>query len=176
MADLVQDLFIRYLTERNPADFLALRNAQAASPAYEPYNDRLSDVMSLLGEGKFVESRDILREGMLNVLLTPSAHLLLAYALSNLGDAEGEKMEGAAGYILLDGILSTGDGSRERPYLVSRIRDEYDVLQELDKPFQGQSLIHNGDRSFDVINGGEGTQLWFDITMMFGRAHASETA
>jgi hypothetical protein len=69
---------------------------------------------------------------------------------------------------LVLGILATGDGSADKPYLVSRVSDEYDILRHTKKGMKGQSLRTKGDKSFDVIACQDGQELWFDITAVFG--------
>ena len=72
-----------------------------------------------------------------------------------------------------EGILATGDGTKEKPYLVTRTSDEYDILQYLDKQFGGQALVSDGDRNFDVMTCSDGTELWFDITDPFKKLEES---
>lgn len=73
-------------------------------------------------------------------------------------------MEYQIGQICIDCILSTGDGSKDQPYLVLRTSDEYDVLEHLDKKVKQQSLTGNGEKRFDVLECEDGSEYWFDVT------------
>jgi len=60
---------------------------------------------------------------------------------------------------LVELILETGDGSRERPFLVTRVSDEYFVCSWLGLDFKMQYLIYDED----VNSGGTGlTNKKFD--------------
>ena len=64
------------------------------------------------------------------------------------------------------GILSTGDGTADKPYQVTRVSDEYDVLGHLGILPQGQSLTLKNGKAFDRLQCG-GSELWFDVTSVF---------
>ena len=64
----------------------------------------------------------------------------------------------------LQGILATGDGSRRKPYLVSQLSDEYDVLKLLGQTCEKQHLVQRGPRSCDVLTCDDGSQRWFNIS------------
>jgi hypothetical protein len=99
-----------------------------------------------------------------NLMLSPRAHQLLGFLHHKLGDEQRANMEMMIGIVCVEGILTTGDGSQESPYLVLRTSDEYDVLEHFEKQLQQQSLLHRDGRNFDRIECTDGTTYWFDIT------------
>lgn len=73
-------------------------------------------------------------------------------------------MELMTGNACIEGILASGDGSQERPFVVTRTSDEHDVIDYLAKQPKRQSLTHNGSSHLDLIECTDGTEYWFDIT------------
>jgi len=69
----------------------------------------------------------------------------------------------------VQGILSTGDGTKQHPYVVTRTSDEYDVLQFLGKELESQSLLEEEDRQYDLLRCKDGSEMWFDVTDPLGR-------
>lgn len=160
----MRELLVRYLEEQTPESFLALRQSVLASPDYNPYSDELLEASELLDQGKFEGARERLHSMLGTWVLTPRVHFMLAFAHQKVGDRESAEMEEAIGALLLQGILSTGDGSEGAPYLVSRVADEYDALEYLDRPSRGQSLVGKEERRLDRHQCEDGSCVWFDVT------------
>ena len=110
-----------------------------------------------------------------NLLLSPRLHLLAGLAERKLGNDENADTELAISRQCLAGILSTGDGSQQSPFLVLRTSDIYDVLDHLNKEPQTQSLVHRGERSFDVMRCQDDSEYWFDISEPFQKLEQSDT-
>jgi hypothetical protein len=84
-------------------------------------------------------------------------------------DEKAARMDGYIGVACCKGIVATGDGTKRRPYLVTRISDEYDVVRYLGKQPARQALTGIGDRHFDVITCTDGSEIWFDITAPYSK-------
>ena len=68
----------------------------------------------------------------------------------------------------LCGILATGDGTRQRPFLVSRVSDEYDLIRYcFSTNRNSQSLRIIDGHYYDVLACGNGKICWFDVTLTF---------
>jgi hypothetical protein len=117
---------------------------------------------------KFKEAQEKLEKAMPNLLLSPRAHGMAAMAADGLDDAAKAKAEREAAAKCVEGMLSTGDGSADKPFLVTRVSDEYDLLRHLKKARTSQGLRHKDGKSFDVMSCTDGTEVWFDITVVFG--------
>ena len=89
-------------------------------------------------------------------------------AAEGLEDAAKAKAEREAAAKCVEGVLATGDGSADKPYLVTRVSDEYDLLRHLKKARTTQGLRHKDGKAFDVMSCTDGTEVWFDITAVFG--------
>ena len=72
--------------------------------------------------------------------------------------------------IVLSYILKTGDGTRMKPYVVSRVSDEYDILNYYQMEIYDQELIAENGKDFDKIIVKQGKwkapTVWFDISDM----------
>jgi hypothetical protein len=75
--------------------------------------------------------------------------------------------------IVLQGLLSTGDGTRANPYIVCHGGDEYDVLEAIGLEPAGQSLVEDAGRLCDVVTCANGREVWFDVTDLIRRPSAA---
>ncbi len=158
-----------YAAEQNAAAYEKLRQALIDSPDYQPYKGGLDGVRSLLNAGDFETALRQLVPLMSNYLLSPEAHLLNYFLLHKLG-LDDEAQSGAAFHrLMLEGLLSTGDGSRERPYKVTHVSDEYDVLESFGKEMGTQLLIPEPEHVYDKLICRDGTEYWFEITDLVAR-------
>lgn len=144
--------------------YLAFREKIIASDAYEPYSDEIDTAGELYEQQKIQDARDVLQKAMGNLMLSPRAHQLLGFLHHKLGDEQAAQMEMMIGQACVEGILATGDGSADEPYIVVRTSDEHDVIEHLEKELKQQSLTHKNDRHLDLIQCTDGTEYWFDIS------------
>ena len=70
---------------------------------------------------------------------------------------------------LINSILATGDGSRERPYVVNSVREEYLILEHFNKTKTMQMLMDADRKPMDCIGCEDGTTYYFDISTFFRR-------
>jgi hypothetical protein len=148
----------------------------AASDRYAPYSNEPDMLMAALGAGEPQAAIDLFWRSFPNLLLSPLAHFILSQAYLDLkreDEAEGEK---AMGRLILKSILSTGKGTKKKPYAVMRVEDEKDVLSVLKKQAGAQFLVQDKSRVFDLLQCSDGTEVYFDITLMFGRGIEKEAS
>jgi hypothetical protein len=165
----VKEVFLEYLKKPSTEGFQSLRQQVAASDRYAPYSNELDVLAAALGAGHPQAAIDLFWRSFPNLLLSPLAHLMLSQAYLGLkkeNEAEGEK---AMGHLILKSILATGKGTKKKPYAVMRVEDERDVLSALKKQAGAQFLIMAGSRMLDLLQCSDGSEVYFDITLMFGR-------
>jgi hypothetical protein len=165
----VKEVFLEYLKKPSTEGFQSLRQQVAASDRYAPYSNELDVLAAALGAGHPQAAIDLFWRSFPNLLLSPLAHLMLSQAYLGLkkeNEAEGEK---AMGHLILKSILATGKGTKKKPYAVMRVEDERDVLSALKKQAGAQFLIMAGSRMLDLLQCSGGSEVYFDITLMFGR-------
>jgi hypothetical protein len=160
----VREEFIALVTEPTRESYLRVWEKFTSSPEYNPYSSDMEQILPLLNDGRFAEARQRIYDAMARWLLNPRIHLLASAAARGMGDEKTAEMEGFFAVRCLQGITSTGEGSREQPYLVSSVADEYDVLAHFKKSLKTQSLVEDGERVLDVLECQDGSTLCFDIT------------
>jgi hypothetical protein len=172
----VRENFLEYLKGPSPVGFQKLRQQVAASDRYAPYSNELEMLMAALSTGEPQAAIDLFWRSFPNLLLSPLAHMMLCQAYLDLkreNEAEGEK---AMGRLILKSILSTGKGTKKRPCAVMRIEDEKDVLSALKKQAGAQFLMRGDSRVMDLQRCLDGSEVYFDITLMFGRGVGEEAS
>lgn len=165
----VRENYLEYLKKPTPEGFQGLRQQVAASDRYSPYSNELDTLMAALCAGEPQAVIDLFWRSFPNLLLSPLAHFILSQAYLDLkreDEAEGEK---AMGRLILKSIISTGKGTKKKPYAVMRVEDEKDVLSALKKEAGAQFLMRDKSRVFDLLQCSDDSEVYFDITLMFGR-------
>lgn len=164
----MRELFIAYLQSPSQETYHRVRNALITSDSYNPYSMEIEEIQNLLETKKFTQAITVFQKTIPNLLLSPRAHMLASMAYKELEKQEEAKMEAVIYKRCLDGILSTGDGSREHPYLVTRVSDEYDILFALQKDMESQALCEINNHHCDVMTLTDGGEIVFDITDCYG--------
>jgi hypothetical protein len=162
----MQEIFVAFLTTPTSETFAAVRNLVVNAANYDGYSQDLRKMEDAYQQKRFADVKNAFAQAQPNLLLSPGAHLLLSITLRDEGNAKASEMERFICFRCVDGIKLTGDGTQEKPFLVLRTSDEYDMLSTLDKQFGSQHLIHDKGKSFDKISCADGSELWFDITEM----------
>jgi hypothetical protein len=165
----VRENFLAFLKKPTTEGFQSLRQQVAASDRYAPYSNELDMLIAALGAGEPQAAIDLFWRSFPNLLLSPLAHFVLSQAYLDLkreDEAEGEK---AMGRLILKSILATGKGTRKKPYAVMRVEDEKDLLSALKKQADAQFLVRDKSRVFDLLQCSDESEVYFDITLMFGR-------
>lgn len=96
--------------------------------------------------------------------LSPRVHYLAALAAEESGDQEGAELERFTFQSCLEGILATGDGTADAPYLITYLSDEYDVLCALGLETQSQVMLEQRGMICDVAKCLDGEEVWFELT------------
>lgn len=163
------DAFSEFARDPGKEDYLTVRKLVISDPRYNPYSDDLRQLGRLQAAGKHDELKKKANAALPNLILSPRFHLIMGNAAKQRGENELAVIERRMAVACLKGILTTGDGSEESPYLVIRTSDEYDVLGYLDKESKSQGLVFKGDRKLDVLECTDGSLVRFDITDAFAQ-------
>ncbi|MBB6332967.1 hypothetical protein HNP24_003970 [Chryseobacterium sediminis] len=155
------DNVFEFLTDPTKETFLKCRELVINDPEYDPYSEDIENIQDLLNEGKFEE---VIQYVNVNILLSPRAHIYKYFAYKELGDEKGGNIEVAIAQIIFECLEKTGDGTKESPYIITRISDERDLVRHhLNKQDVSQNLVKDGDKIMDALTLDDGTQLYFDI-------------
>ncbi|MEJ5048326.1 DUF4919 domain-containing protein [Chryseobacterium culicis] len=150
-----------FLTDPTKETFLKCREMVLSDPEYDPYSEDIENMQVLLNEGKFEE---VVQYTNVNILLSPRAHIYKYFAYKELGDEKGRNIEMTIAQPIFECLEKTGDGTKDSPYIITRISDERDLIrQHFNKHDVSQSLIKEGNKMMDALTLDDGTQLYFDI-------------
>lgn len=158
------DPFADFLDNPSGDTFLELRALVIAQPEYDFHSASLAELEDLVATGQFEAVPEKLPELMPNWLLSPRLHRLVSQAAEQRGDTETAQRELALAQACLKGLLESGDGSPMRPYRITQVADEYDLLESLGKELATQRIVP--DAAFgplDVLVCSDGRELCFDI-------------
>ena len=157
------DLALTYAGTRALADLTSLRDAVRRAPGFDPALDVVSAVSPALARGDHAEAARIVADLMPGAFFSPSAHAALAAAHAGLGDAARAQAERRTQVLALESLRSTGDGTRERPWSVLRISDQYDVLRADRRSSREQSLVIADGATLDRHVCHDGGEVWFEV-------------
>ncbi|WP_077413911.1 DUF4919 domain-containing protein [Chryseobacterium sp. JV274] len=150
-----------FLTDPTKETFLKCRELVINDPEYDPYSEDIENIQNLLNEGKFEE---VIPYVNVNILLSPRAHIYKCFAYKELGDEKGKNIEMTIAQIIFECLEKTGDGTKDSPYIITRISDERDLIRHhLNKQDVAQNLVKDGDKIMDALTLDDGTLLYFDI-------------
>ena len=160
----------------NPTEhrFRRLQRRVMASADYDPLGVQSSDLPQLCEESCFEELLCQMQHSPANWRLGPRFHFLAGIAASELGDFElahdcRESMQAC-----LRGLLSTGEGTKRRPFRVTFLTDEYDLMRVLGGDVRNQQLVNAGSKRCDVITCHDGSEVWFEVTGLLAKMQQSQ--
>jgi len=155
--------WLRFRHERSPESFLALRRAVAESPGFDPDSSDLHEADDLLAQGRIAEGHAALRALMPGWLLTPRVHRMASYVYFRKDQLRSASRQILMGDVIGQGILGTGTGEKERPYLILHAIDAWDVLTQRGQVPQSYRAVDGaGPTYLFVWNCTDGTEVWFD--------------
>ncbi len=149
--------------------YARIRSWFVTCPAYDPYREELRDLERLIDVGELAAAAQALDTAIPRLLLSPRVHELAAQLARRTGDTHRAEREHRIAQACVEGILATGDGSRDQPYRILYAADEQDVLRFLGLPQKHPHLQHMGDLHLDKIEVAEGVEVWFDVTVPYHR-------
>lgn len=178
----IKEHFAKFIGCPSLENYLAVRGELVASTRYQPYSDDLTRVLNFVEGQRYREAIDAYNHSLANLLLSPRAHVAAGIAYKELGQERESQAEFLLARLCIDGIRLTGDGTRQRPFQVTQISDEYDIVEDMGKKMQMQSLSEANGRRCDVLTLEGDGEVVFDIQDCFatlarrdGRARASGT-
>jgi len=151
------------------ATFLAARSAVLSRSPLPLVAAQIAELDRLLDQNEFEVLRDQIDALPASKILSPRIHFLAAEAAEALGDLEDVELERSLFVLTLQGLLTTGNGTRGSPYIVCHPTDEYDVVAALGHDAAGQSLVEHNGRLHDVLLCTNGREIWFDVTELLVR-------
>jgi hypothetical protein len=156
-------------------DFRRLRLAYAATSAYQPYDvdtELRNAMFEALGKGEHARARTLADSALSKNYLDIFAHIAAAASARELMDNTAADFHRTLAQGLLASI-GRGDNSKDAPFLVISVDEEYAFLQTmgLERTTQGLSTCagHPCDQlTVRDSQNGKTSVLYFDVTIPFG--------
>jgi hypothetical protein len=162
------ELYRQFLVEPSAERFFAALGAFDLPASIKPPS--LESLDLALSEGRFDSIRTLARQWSRYFALSVHFHRLAAIAALEMGDADDAELERFAAEACLEGVLKSGDGSAERPYVIAHRADAQEVLAKLKfKPIR-QKCVQTDQARCDVFEGksAQGEQeVWFSAPSTF---------
>lgn len=155
------ELVTAYLERPDSQGLARLRSTVVSSTTFDPDLSLTADVGPLLAAGEHDRVVELVTAKMPGAALSPVAHRFLAIALRELGHAEAAGREQAMAELSVSSVLSTGDGTRESPWSVLRVSDQYDVMGASGMRPVGQTSLEIDGRLLDRLESADGREVWF---------------
>ena len=170
------DLYRRFLTEPS-ADRFQEAFAAFALPAKSAIPSLL-ELDQAFSEGRFDTVRTLVQLWSRYFALSVHFHRLAALAALELGEVDDAELERFITDACLQGVLCSGNGSADRPYLIAHRADAQEVLSHLKLTTLRQSCVENQGELCDVfdVKVAKGEQeVWFSVYSAPGSARKART-
>jgi hypothetical protein len=154
-------------------DFTALRRAWAASPEYAPYgsgaDEHRDSLRAAMGRSDWARAIREADAALAVTWLDADTHMMKAYAARQLGDSATAERERAVAVRHVSSVLDSGKGTRQSPFVVVTVAEEYAFLGMAGLRRERQAMADCGNRSCDALEvaneAGEKRTIYFDITL-----------
>ncbi len=160
----MREQFFQFVKTPDRESYFAIRDYIIQCDEYDPYSDEFQTAGELYEQGQLEEAQDALRKTMPNLMLSPRAHNMLGFLHHKLGNDEAAQLELVIEDACLTGIRTSGEGTRDAPFIVTRTSDEHDLIHHMGKQLKLQSFNSQDESHFDLIECTDGSEYWFDIT------------
>lgn len=153
-----------FVEQPTKSTFLAARDAVLNESPLPLTAAEIAELDRLLEEEEYQTLLDRLDLLPPSKVLSPRIHFMAAEAADALGRSQDMELERCLFVITLQGLLTTGDGTRANPYVVCHSCDEHDILAALGLQASQQSIVENEGRLCDRLVCSNGRELWFDVS------------
>ncbi|MGE0491004.1 MAG: hypothetical protein AB7S38_17485 [Vulcanimicrobiota bacterium] len=158
----MHELVVNFLREPGLPTYETLRQQVIDLEAFRPEQAAPDQVWELIEAERLDEAEEMARAQFPNHLLNPGLHIALGVVAEKKGDEKASDLEFYFAQKLREALLATGDGSLERPYVVTRASEEYSIMGWLKVTPRAFGMKLHGGRFLDVFETTEGGQVHFD--------------
>ena len=169
----LEDLLEAFLEEPTCDGFLRVREQLLADEHFAPHASVVDHLEQLFAQGRAKAAFRAVDELMPAWGLCPRVHFLAGQAAEMLGDADEVELCRFLVSTCLEGVLSTGRGTRCLPYLATYPTDVHDVLTAKGLTAKSQRLIDAATTRLVGVVSHEGPTVWFDVGEMLAASAAS---
>jgi hypothetical protein len=167
---VMHDDLERFLEKPTAARYRRVRRAVLQLSESGQRWHELGELAGLCKAGRYRQAARKADSMMPYWALSPRVHFFAAQAAENLKRPEDAELERFLFGTCIDGLLSTGDGTAERPYLVTYVSDESDLLMATGRRGRQQQLVEGDVGCYDAVTCDDGREVWFDVSDVYGGA------
>jgi hypothetical protein len=140
--------------------FLQQRERLITGKLFHGISSCYAEIQNLVKSGQWRNVVKIYQQNIHTLKLSPGAHSMLKLAHLKLGDLKMATQEERQVTYLIQQIIKTGEGNREKPYLITIMSDVHDIVgDELLNEWQEK----HGNRLIDIVQL-SGATVCFDIS------------
>jgi hypothetical protein len=170
----MNDLFVAFLDCPNADTFLRVRQAVINDSAYDPRAVDVEEAFEFFHRGRFHDAMRRMEAIRANYLLSPKYYFLLSRLANQAGEQETAQLLLETANQCVQGILSTGDGTKPHPYRILRYSDMTDVMEYLGKTAR-KSKIDTASHLHGWTCDDQ-SELWFDEKDIWHKLEPAMTA
>lgn len=164
----MQDELQAFLEAPNARSYRRVREALLEETCTNGSTSQLAALAELAAAGDYPALLTAALELLPAWALSPRVHFYAALAAEEVADAETAELEKFVFQACLEGLLATGEGTPEAPYLITYVSDEYDILTALGLESHSQELVEHRGLVCDVVQCRDGSEVWFELTGVLG--------
>jgi hypothetical protein len=172
----IHDSFAAFVEQPTRDHFRRLQRRVLASPHYDAWGLQHSEMARCFQAEGF---QDLLVHARLAPQiwkLSPRYHYLTGIAAHHVGDHETSRSCRRRMQAVLRGLVATGDGSPRKPFRVTFLTDEADLLRVVGGDLRCQQLVRTGRRCCDVLVCHDGSEVWCDVTRLLATRSGQQAA
>jgi hypothetical protein len=132
------------------------------SSFYNPFSKDVEELESLLNAGNFNGVVQKYKAANPNIILTPQAHLVYAFALKELKEINTSQIFIAAAMSVCEAIRTTGTGTQSSPFIVTH-QDSCAGFVEFGLEKDPISIRGDAETALQIIKCKDGSEVWFDF-------------
>lgn len=162
--------FSRFIERPTLRRYLAVRELIVADTRFDPYAEDLERIQAWFAADDFAAAIDGCEACQPLWCLSPRLHFFRGVSAAELGQRRLADEERSVMQACLQGLVATGEGSVDKPFRVTYLSDEYDLLRSLGSDVRSQQLVESDHGCCDVLTCHDGTEYWFDVTDLLSAA------
>lgn len=159
----MQDLLQKFFAHPGPRNYLRVRERLLSRRRGRARPMQLVNLVELFKGGSYQQVRRAIDEMMPAWALSPAVYWLGACAARELDDACEAEVDRFAYHACIQGIMATGAGSEDRPFLITYSSDIDEVLYQMKRVRQRLELQRGKRGLCDVAWCPSGEPFWFSL-------------
>lgn len=154
----------QFFSRPNKRTYLLARRVIVARSDYRIRESTLHDLQEQLNAGRYSEVLERADELCESLPLNARLYFLAGVAACELGRVPEADRYRERFQACLRGLLGTGDGTLKRPFIVTYLSDERDLLQSLGLRASRQSVVESRSRALDLLECEDGTVIYCEVS------------